>query len=498
MKPRGIFVLALLMRGASLFAQGNLTPPGPPAPIMKTLEQLEPRTPIADVPYVISRPGSYYLTHDLTNAGNENAITITAGNVSLDLSGFNLSSTEGNASGISVLAEGGANVKIHNGSIRNFGKHGITAANLTGAILRDIRVIQNGSGTLLGAGAIVEQCTAISNLNYGVNAGPGAHIRASVAVADGSFGFSAGDGSTFVDCVSSLSIEGFTVRNSSLANCSSYTNSFRGFNASQGSQFVNCVATANGVIGFSGNGEISISKCTARGNGDCGVALFKVFGHETTSMIRDSVMVNNVNYGLLAQARVSVFNSAADFNRVGGMQLQETGSAIGCTAVSNKFFGISVAAGSLVQDCTTTRNGSSGILAEAGTRVSGCNAFSNGLDGMNLRAGSTVTHCTARGNGDDGIEVTSDCVVSDNHCTGNGLSAATTGAGIHATLSSNRIEGNHATQNENGYRIDADGNTLFRNSARGNTTNWSIAPGNDVGPIGDAAIATSPFANIEF
>ena len=59
-------------------AQGPLTPPGAPTPTMKTLEQIEPRTPIsqADMPLTISAPGSYYLTTNLTGTAGSNGISI--------------------------------------------------------------------------------------------------------------------------------------------------------------------------------------------------------------------------------------------------------------------------------------------------------------------------------------------------------------------------------------------------------------------------------------
>ena len=39
-------------------AQGPLTPPGAPAPTMKTLAQVEPRIAITNAPYTIKRPRS--------------------------------------------------------------------------------------------------------------------------------------------------------------------------------------------------------------------------------------------------------------------------------------------------------------------------------------------------------------------------------------------------------------------------------------------------------
>jgi hypothetical protein len=57
-----LFLLTLNPQFSTCSAQGSLTPPGAPAPAMKTLAQIEPRTPIASAPFTISAPGSYYLT----------------------------------------------------------------------------------------------------------------------------------------------------------------------------------------------------------------------------------------------------------------------------------------------------------------------------------------------------------------------------------------------------------------------------------------------------
>ena len=74
-----------------------LTPSGPPSDAstaMKSLDQVEPRTPIGSLPFTISAPGSYYLTKNLEfTATTGDAITIAADRVTLDLKGFTLSST---------------------------------------------------------------------------------------------------------------------------------------------------------------------------------------------------------------------------------------------------------------------------------------------------------------------------------------------------------------------------------------------------------------------
>ncbi|HEX5398710.1 MAG TPA: hypothetical protein VFY06_06650 [Verrucomicrobiae bacterium] len=110
-----MFVIYLL---PSAFGQGALTPPGPPAPTMKSLDQIEARTPISAKTTIV-QPGSYYLTTNITVTSG-NGITIAASGVTLDLNGFGLISTE-NPAGTSFaiqLGSGIHDVTICNGRIR--------------------------------------------------------------------------------------------------------------------------------------------------------------------------------------------------------------------------------------------------------------------------------------------------------------------------------------------------------------------------------------------
>src|SRR4030095_15547433 len=86
-------------------------------PTMKTLTQVEPRTPIPSAPFTINSSRSYDLTNNMSVSSGD-AITIAANSVTLDLNGFTISSTAPGATGTGILISGNPrNITISNGFI---------------------------------------------------------------------------------------------------------------------------------------------------------------------------------------------------------------------------------------------------------------------------------------------------------------------------------------------------------------------------------------------
>jgi hypothetical protein len=207
----GLALLAGVYLG--IFA-GNLDPPGAPAPTMKTLDEVEPRIPIASIPFTISSSGAYYLTGDLTAVSG--SIRVEADDVSIDLRGFTISGT-GTGNGIWIL--GRKNVEIRNGTVRDFNLGITEGATGEGHRVIDIRAVGNvGNGiSLLGKGHLVKDCLAadnddgirsgtaslvvgntVYNNDVGIAANPGNTIIANVVYANQKFGITL-QGDSLVD-----------------------------------------------------------------------------------------------------------------------------------------------------------------------------------------------------------------------------------------------------------------------------------------------------------
>jgi hypothetical protein len=146
------------------------------------------------------------------------------------------------------------------------------------------------------------------------------------------------------------------------------------------------------------------------------------------------------------------------------------------------------------------------------------NGNGNGTTGSGIVGGirTAVKNCAAADNQKNGIVVGNDSIVLENHANHNGLGATgdgisfgatslaqgndasgNTGDGIHGTGNLNRIDGNLADSNT-GIGIHGGADFIFRNCSNNNTGgNYIPATGTNIGPVGNASTATSPFANFQ-
>ncbi len=186
MKPNAMLLSAGLALACAhhVAAQGSLTPPpGAPGPVMKSLDQIEARTPISSAPFTIIKPGSYYLTQDLQVASG-NAITINASGVTLDLNGFTISTTAATPTGVGIFfTDGQKDISITNGHIQgsivyDSGTGSYSGGGFSVAMSAPTIVPQNvlishmtisgcGTGINIGSGAVAVRFCAVRGISVG-------------------------------------------------------------------------------------------------------------------------------------------------------------------------------------------------------------------------------------------------------------------------------------------------------------------------------------------
>ena len=174
---------------------GSLTPPGPPSPTMKPLDQVEARTPISSLPFTISAAGSYYLTQNLNYTGSGNGITVNAGPTTIDLNGFTLSGGAFGNGGIT----GNQDYAVKNGFISSWNS-GISSISgtqqLESVTVRSCR----STGAVVGD-ATVTDSSFLFNTQYGIYVIGVASITGTRAGGNGVFGVYLGPRGLVDNCI---------------------------------------------------------------------------------------------------------------------------------------------------------------------------------------------------------------------------------------------------------------------------------------------------------
>ena len=433
---RALTVALPVAIASNAFAQGSLTPPGAPATTMKTLDQVEARTPIpgGTAPFLISAPGSYYLTGNLQVSGAD-AITVNASGVTVDLNGFTISSTASPAAGTAVLIPSGrVTVAVRNGHIFGPGTvNPTTGAFSGGGFANGVRYAAVGASdpgdglsaydlTITGCGndginfltsgvaasSVAERCAVRHVGHLGITASTlrscsvfecGFAGMVSVVASDcvalvrGSGPGLGIQGTTVTNCTASTSGTGVGLIASNATNCYGYSMGGTGLSATTA---VGCQGgTVSGLYGISAS---EATHCEARVDGNAGTAALSTStatgcvgaynGNNSGLGISALLVVNSVGYSATGDGiRASAVDACSGRSGGSGTGIS-TDSAQNSQAFSAS--GIGLTANRAATGCygETTSANNAGLFTSVALNCSGKN---NG-NGLGLQAVNAATN----------------------------------------------------------------------------------------------------------
>ena len=436
----------LLLTATAALAQGPLAPTAAPAPTMKTLTQIEPRTPVnsttcpgdASNTFIITTSGSYYLTGNLAGTAGKRGIYIQAPFVTLDLGGFILDGNFKNGTDAIYSLGGGGNRTAFNGTLANW----------------------NGSGiSLIGDAASVEHITV-------TNCGQGIFLSASVTSASHCVVTTCGQG--IVSLVGSSTVSDCAVSTISSGLAGSTVYGILGDTVTHCS--VKGVSNTNASAGSSGISGKTISQCTVS---DVQSAANYAFGIQGTT-ITDCAYDGSISTA-----------TAASYYAISGTTVAHCNVANHLFNSSGNFHnGIN---GGTVTDCTVQHMANSG----SGTHVSGIRSTYLADNSNGSLEACLVKNCNVSGITGDGIRCTGNVNLEGNrigYCTSVGIS-------VYAGIVRNN------TTNNCGTAISLTTGLAVGNTSISDTAGFSLGAAVRSGPLittGGVSTVFDPNSNFKF
>jgi len=266
-------VCVTIVAASAIIAQGGpLDPPqGPISPSFKTLDQVEPRVPIDQVPFSITESGSYYLTGNLSgNAG----ITVSAPGVMIDLMGHTLEATGGQPTAIEADDASGGLV-LRNGRLVGWGL-GVAMEDGGAATIERVHFEQSSTAVLTQEKATILDCVVRGATSSGIICGDGSIVKNVIVENCTDSGIVLGNDAV----VSGAEISGsgstglITGDRSAISDVSIVDAGFRGLDVGDGCEVIDVRARDNAHTGIRTGSECIITRCQSMNNGDQGIFAF--------------------------------------------------------------------------------------------------------------------------------------------------------------------------------------------------------------------------------
>ena len=249
--------------------------------------------------HIISAQGSYYLSGPVAGVSGKNGISIQAGNVVLDLNGYQMTGGAGALSGI-VVSGSRRSVQVRNGNVSQWGGRGIDLSAALGSIVADVVSVLNGSyGIYAGEESVVTRCVSRENTDTNIRVATNSNVtHCSTAQSNSGSGIDAGAGSLVADCnANNNGASGVVLgAGSQVSRVTMYNNTSHGLSLGPVSQAFNCVAESNGGNGFESLNNGHLVHCNATNNTGHGIHA------QFTPTIDGCICIFNGKSGILIDA----------------------------------------------------------------------------------------------------------------------------------------------------------------------------------------------------